>query len=222
MIRSIKLVVLPLFLILFSTYSPNYVSNNKSIIFGLENIKLEGLKVLNEKDLTIKLEPLKGLSLFRINQKMIKSHLKEFDFISSFTVKKIYPKTLKIKINEKKPIAVYIDKKNKFYVTIDDNFINYEEFEQYLDLPTIFGKEIKLDNFFKKIESISFPLEKIKSFHYFEIGRWDIILKNGKIIKLPTDNFIEKLQNFMSISKNERFEKYKIFDYRIKDQLILN
>ncbi len=222
MIRSIKLVVLPLFLILFSTYSPNYVSNNKSIIFGLENIKLEGLKVLNEKDLTIKLEPLKGLSLFRINQKMIKSHLKEFDFISSFTVKKIYPKTLKIKINEKKPIAVYIDKKNKFYVTIDDNFINYEEFEQYHDLPTIFGKEIKLDNFFKKIESISFPLEKIKSFHYFEIGRWDIILKNGKIIKLPTDNFIEKLQNFMSISKNERFEKYKIFDYRIKDQLILN
>ncbi len=222
MIRSIKLVVLPLFLILFSTYSPNYVSNNKSIIFGLENIKLEGLKVLNEKDLTIKLEPLKGLSLFRINQKMIKSRLKEFDFISSFTVKKIYPKTLKIKINEKKPIAVYIDKKNKFYVTIDDNFINYEEFEQYLDLPTIFGKEIKLDNFFKKIESISFPLEKIKSFHYFEIGRWDIILKNGKIIKLPTDNFIEKLQNFMSISKNERFEKYKIFDYRIKDQLILN
>jgi len=137
---------------------------------------------------------------------MIKSHLKEFDFISSFTVKKIYPKTLKIKINEKKPIAVYIDKKNKFYVTIDDNFINYEEFEQYHDLPTIFGKEIKLDNFFKKIESISFPLEKIKSFHYFEIGRWDIILKNGKIIKLPTDNFIEKLQNFMSISKNERFD----------------
>lgn len=222
MIRSIKLVVLPLFLILFSTYSPNYVSNNKSIIFGLENIKLEGLKVLNEKDLTIKLEPLKGLSLFRINQKMIKSHLKEFDFISSFTVKKIYPKTLKIKINEKKPIAVYIDKKNKFYVTIDDNFINYEEFEQYHDLPTIFGKEIKLDNFFKKIESISFPLEKIKSFHYFEIGRWDLILKNGRVIKLPTDDFIDKLENFMSISDNERFERYKIFDYRIKDQLILN
>ena len=37
---------------------------------------------------------------------MIQSKLKEFDFISSFTVRKIYPKTLKIKITEKKPIAI--------------------------------------------------------------------------------------------------------------------
>ena len=222
MIRPIKLIILLLFFILFSTYSPNYNSENKSIIFGLEKIKLEGLKILNEKDLEIKLKSLKGRSLFRIDQKMIQSKLKEFDFISSFTVKKIYPKTLKIKITEKKPIAIYIDKKYKFYVTINDNFINFVEIKEYKNLPTIFGKDIKLDNFFKKLEKINFPVEKIKSFHYFEIGRWDLILKNGRLIKLPTNDFIDKLENFMSISDNERFEKYELFDYRIKDQLILN
>ena len=50
MIRSKKLIILLLFFILFSTYSPNYKSNNKSIIFGLETIKLEGLRILNKKE----------------------------------------------------------------------------------------------------------------------------------------------------------------------------
>ena len=77
MIRSKKLIILLLFFILFSTYSPNYKSNNKSIIFGLETIKLEGLRILNKKDLEIKLGPLKGRSLFRIDQKMIQSKLEE-------------------------------------------------------------------------------------------------------------------------------------------------
>ena len=34
------------------------------------------------------------------------------DFIESFQMKKKYPNTLKIKINEKKPIAILINKKN--------------------------------------------------------------------------------------------------------------
>ena len=62
---------------------------------------------------------------------------------------------------------------------------------------------------------------KIKSFFYFEIGRWDILLKNKAIIKLPVKNFEISLKNFMDLNKKIGSEKYIIFDYRIKDQLIL-
>ena len=69
---------------------------------------------------------------------------------------------------------------------------------------------------------INFPIDKIKSFNYFNIGRWDIILKNKIIVKLPDKNYIKPLENFIVIMKNKDFDKYKIFDYRISNQLILN
>ena len=62
----------------------------------------------------------------------------------------------------------------------------------------------------------------IKSFYYFESGRWDIIMKNNKVIKLPIKNYLSSLENYMLSITNDKFENYKIFDYRIKDQLILN
>ena len=62
----------------------------------------------------------------------------------------------------------------------------------------------------------------IKSFHHFEIGRWDIVLNDEKVIKLPKENYVKMLQNFLLIRDNDNFDKYKIFDYRIKDQLILH
>ena len=68
----------------------------------------------------------------------------------------------------------------------------------------------------------NFKISEIKSFYYFEIGRWDIVLKNNKVIKLPVKNFNSSLKNYMELSEEINFEKYSIFDYRIKDQLILN
>ena len=50
----------------------------------------------------------------------------------------------------------------------------------------------------------------------------DIILSNSKIIKLPVENFDESLSNYKSLRDSLNFDKYTIFDYRIKDQLILN
>ena len=46
-------------------------------------------------------------------------------------------------------------------------------------------------------------------------------MRNKKILKLPKKDYTEDLINFMSIKDKTNFEKYKIFDYRLKDQLIL-
>ncbi len=45
---------------------------------------------------------------------------------------------------------------------------------------------------------------------------------DDKIVKLPIKNYLESLKNFMNTKNNMNFNNYKIFDYRIKDQLIIN
>ena len=85
-----------------------------------------------------------------------------------------------------------------------------------------FVSSFKVNNLYIQLKKINIPINTIKSFHYFEIDRWDITLKNDKLIRLPKDNYVEILKNFISIKNDSKFKKYKTFDYRIKDQLILN
>ena len=47
-------------------------------------------------------------------------------------------------------------------------------------------------------------------------------MNDEKVIKLPIKNHTKSLKNFMISTNNNNLDKYKIFDYRIKNQLILN
>ena len=86
----------------------------------------------------------------------------------------------------------------------------------------MFGNGLEFYSFYKDLEYSDFPIDKIKSFYYFDSGRWDLLLRNGKTIKLPIKEYIFSLKNFINTINDSNFDKYKIFDYRIKDQLILN
>ena len=56
----------------------------------------------------------------------------------------------------------------------------------------------------------------------FALNNNEYLSTNNKItIKLPTKNYIKGLKNFMDLSKDNNFDKYKVFDYRINNQLIL-
>ncbi len=208
--------------LLLSTYSPTYKQNNLNIIFPIKNIKIKNSEILDSKKIINELEVIKGKNLLFVDQKLIKSAMEKFDFISSFNVKKIYPDTIKVVIFEKKPVAIYIQKKKKFYISEKGDLIKYLDLVNYNDLPLLFGEKKDFNIFFRDLKNINFPIYDIESFHYFEIGRWDIALKDERIVKLPRSNYIDMLENFILIKNDKSFEKYKIFDYRIKDQLILN
>ena len=45
---------------------------------------------------------------------------------------------------------------------------------------------------------------------------------DDKVIKLPINDYLTSLKKFYGVEKNKNLKNYKIFDYRIKDQLILN
>tara|TARA_B100000575_G_C22976416_1_gene563479 strand:- start:410 stop:553 length:144 start_codon:yes stop_codon:yes gene_type:complete len=44
---------------------------------------------------------------------------------------------------------------------------------------------------------------------------------NNKTIKLPIKNYEKSLKNFLRINEMDDFTKFKVFDYRINEQLIL-
>ena len=74
---------------------------------------------------------------------------------------------------------------------------------------------------YENLKEINFPLDNIQKFYLFETKRWDLLTQDNQLIKLPTNNYVKSLKNFMDLKDQDNFTKYKIFDYRINDQLIL-
>ena len=216
-----SLLGLIIFFILLTTYTPkfNFIINSNLYI---QKIKVENNSIIKADEIKKKLNFLYKENLFFLNIKDIEENLKSETFIESFSIKKIYPSTLKLIIVEKMPIAVLQNKKKKFYISDKGDLMNFINIEIYNDLPTVFGNGENFYSLYQDLQNIEFPLEMIKSFYFFESGRWDLIMHDGRVLKLPINNYLFSLKNFMLSKDNSNFNNYKIFDYRIKDQLILN
>jgi cell division septal protein FtsQ len=214
-----RLVIALALLALLSTYKPQRLFSLSN--FNLEKIIIENNNIIKDKNIKKKLTFLYDKNLIFLNNNDIVITLKEIDFIESFEIKKIYPNKLKIKIFEKNPIAILQNKKKKFYVSENIDLINYKFIQDYKNLPIVFGDIDNFEIFFKNLKKINFPLELIKKYYFYESKRWDMEIEDKIIIKLPPKNYTKSLENFMNLRSNNNFDKYKVFDYRINNQLIL-
>ena len=214
-----RLLISLLLLVLLSTYTPQ--KSFLSTRFNIEEIKIENNLILKEADIKKELNFLYQTNLIFLKTSEIENRLKQIDFIESFEVKKIYPKKLRIKIYEKKPIAILQYKKDKFYISENINLINFIILENYRNLPVVFGKKENFEDLYINLKKINFPLDLIKKYYFYESNRWDLEIYQKKIIKLPTKNYIQSLEKFINFKNKNNLDKYEVFDYRINNQLIL-
>jgi len=214
-----KTAIAILFLIVLTTYNPrNKISITK---FNLKEIKIENNFLLEEKDLKRSLISLYDKNLIFLKNSEIKEILMNNSFIDSYNLKKKYPDTLKIKIFEKKPIAIILNKKKKFYLSDKIELIDFKNLPYYENLPHIYGNVNNFKVFYKDLKKINFPFDQVKKYILLETNRWDLETLDGKTVKLPVENYILSLKNFLIIKKEDNFKNYKVFDYRIVNQLIL-
>ena len=214
-----RLTIATLLFILLTT-----ITSQKKIFidnFNLRKIEIENNFLLKDNDIKKSLKSIYNKNLLTLNYKEIEQVLTQNSFIDSFDVKKKYPETLKIKVFERKPIAILLNKKKKFYLSEKIDLIEFKDLEDYKNLPYVFGDKDKFQSLYQDLERINFPFNLIKNYIYFESSRWDLKTINKKTIKLPEKNYIKSLQNYLIIYNKDSFAKYTTFDYRIEDQLVL-
>ena len=189
--------------------------------FNIKEIKIENNLLLETEDIIKSLKPIYNKNLVNLNYREIEEKLSKQTFIESFNIKKKYPNTLQIKIVEKKPIAILQNKKKKYFLSEKLDLIEFNNSKKYQNLPFILGEEKKFKIFYNNLNEINFPLEIINKYTLYESNRWDIETINQKVIKLPTNNYVKSLKNYLNLRTKKNFENYKVFDYRIENQLIL-
>ena len=189
--------------------------------FNLKVIEVENNFLLNNEDVKKLLSPFYETNLFFLDYREIEKELKKNSFIESFKIKKKYPDALKVKIYEKKPIAILFNKKKKFYLSEKIDLIEFSSYQRHENLPYVFGSQKEFKIFYNNLKKINFPLNLIKKYTLFQSSRWDLETVNNNLIKLPSSNYLKSLDNYLYLINKNNFQKYKVFDYRIKNQLIL-
>ena len=160
---------------------------------------------------------------YQTKKKLI-NQIYNLDFVRDIKIKKIYPNKIIVTINEYKPLGIYLDNQEKYILLENDKAVKSSN-DKFSYLPFVYGKNASknFSLFYSILEESNFQTDIVDNFKYHEINRWDILLKNGKLVKLPSerDKSIESLKKFLLIYQKEKFKKFKVFDFRVKNQLIM-
>ena len=199
--------------------SINNYSLTKFINFKIKHIYITGFEIDETLDLRNNIFNLNLKNIFFLDKKFLVEELNKNNLIENFYVYKNYPSTLKLVIKKTKFVAKIKKQNDIFLVGTNAKLVPLNN--SNLELPFIYGepKISEILYFLKIIENSNLKIEEVDSLYYFKSGRWDIKTKNNILIKLPINDYLEKLKYLPLIIINKNFDQ-KILDYRIQNQII--
>ena len=218
--KSKKIFIYIILFLLIGTLNHKDLNNiylKKSI-----EINVSGLDDKNNFAIKNSLDFLNLSSLFFLKKHKINEIISTNKLVERYSITKVYPSTLNIKINQTKFLAqTQINNKN-FLLGSNGRLIKINNLKK--DLPFIYGN-FNNQNFFQlktAIDQTEFEYTDIKNLFFYKSGRWDIETNDGLIIKLPQNEIKDSLQIFLNFyAQIESKEIYEI-DLRQKNQIIIN
>lgn len=221
-----RIVLLLALFIFLTTYTPsglNVFPKKTNLFFEIQNIEIVNNHIINKEEIDKKLANIYGKNILFIKRNDLEKPLKSIDFLEKIEVKKKYPNTVIIKVYETKPIAIIFKKSKKYLLDSSSNLITFKESMFIDDFPSVFGEgaEKNFVNFFNKLENNNFPKQRVKNYYYFKIGRWDIQLLDGRIIKFSSNKTTKAIRQSIELLNRKDFKNYNIIDLRIQGKVVV-
>ena len=213
-----KIIIYLIFLFLLSTTSNKSLEFHQNYSAKIDKIEVSGLSNSDNSQIRSKLEKLLNTSIFFINKDKIDKIISEYNLVELYSVKKIYPKKIEIKIEQTKFIA-RISGSKQVLIGSNGKLIKREINEK---LPFLFGK-LDSKNFleFKKIiDNSAFRFNDLKSVSFYPSKRWDIVTSENILINLPQDNLLQSLNLAYKLIIDDYFKKIRIIDLRVKNHVV--
>ena len=217
--RKNKIIIYLLFLFILSTTSAKLINDQNKLSSSISKINITGLSERKNLEILNNLNNILYKSIFVISKDEIKKILEKHNIIQEFSIKKIYPSTLKIEIKPTKFIA-RVSNNGQYLVGANGKLIEDRNNSELL--PYIFG-EFNSQHFlsFKQnIEKSIFSFSNLKTLYFFPSGRWDILTDNDILIMLPQEHLVTSLNLSKKLIDNDNFKDNKFIDLRVTNHLV--
>ena len=205
-----------IFLILSSIHNSNFKHNN---FFIVKKIEIVGLNKADNLLFENKLTNLIGSNIFTINREWFR-FINSVNLINRYNVKKIYPNQIKVYLEPAVAISIVRYLNELFILGNNGKIIELENLPK--NVPEVNGTN-NIKKVFQTTEIINksnLNIKNIKKIIFFPSGRIDVVFKNKKKIRFPTNLDIDNLNFRLRLIEDEEFNKSKIIDLRIPNKII--
>ena len=197
--------------------------------FSVKEIIVSGNYHLDEDDIVKSMNIKKGKPLLDIRSADINERLRENPWIKRVALKKQFPGTLLIKVEEAAPRALLSIKKKLYIIDDDGNILERIKGESISFLPVIKGINLEnkkgMDEALKLIASLS-EMNILGSRDSVEIGTESyglFVNMDGEFIKVGYGDYSEKFERWIELEPEirKRGVPIKYIDLRFKDSVIV-
>ncbi len=165
-------------------------ASTTAIGFAIEDVKVSGNNETSEIDILERLGLDGTTSLVALDVNEARKQLIELPWVEDASVRKVYPGTIEIALNERDAFAIWqhgtdlslIEKNGSVIAPLRDN--------KFSTLPLFVGRDAETAAAAFADEFDSWPEIKARVKAYIRVAgrRWDLRLDNGIVVKLPEHN----------------------------------
>ena len=193
----------------------------------LKQIKIEGHRFVSKEQILAAtgLDSRKHYSLLRLSGDELKERVENIEFIKNVVVEKQFPDTILLRITEREPIALWQNNGAIKLLDSEGAVLSVPKTGTFAGLPVVVGEDavFHAKALFEFLISEPVLFEKVQAMSLIHGRRWDILLKNRIVIKLPETKPERAWATLARLDQqNQLLEKQiKSIDLRLPDKLYI-
>jgi cell division protein FtsQ len=192
--------------------------------FAIDQVRISGYQETSEIDILERLGLDGWTSTIGFDAEAARQRIAGLPWVEAAAVRKIYPDTLMIHVEERKPFAVWQHGSELSVVERSGRVIvPYAGGHQALPLIIGLGAPEAAPAFIEKIRSHPELASRVKGYIRVAERRWDLRLENGVTVKLPEVGEDRALDRLMAMDRDSGLLSRDIaaVDMRIDDRLVV-
>jgi cell division protein FtsQ len=190
--------------------------------FAIEDVKVSG----NDQTSEIEILQLLGLdgttSLVALDVDAARKKIATLPWVQNVEVRKVYPKTVEVKLQERKAYAIWQHGSELSLIEKDGSVIAPLRDNKFAALPLFVGRNAETAAASVVDQFSAWPdiSSRIKAFVRVAGRRWDVYLDNGIVVKLPEDNVQQAMSLLSKMNKQNDLLQRDIasVDLRLEDR----
>ena len=194
--------------------------------FRVKNIFVEGRQYSDPDILLALINIGEGDPIFMFNPKEAKGQVEKIGWVKSALVERRLPDTIYVKLEERTPLALWQNGGDLSLIDSDGELLTQSNLEKFKDFLMIKGAGAP-----KKAVALIAMLDieaELKALvdraELVDKRRWNLYLRDGKLIKLPEDNTALAMRNIMLSHHQDNIlnkEMVTVIDARYQGRLIV-
>ena len=183
--------------------------------FKIKNVLISGTHNLSQDYLRNIINTQNHINILNVNLNTIYNKIIQNSWVEETYVERILPDTIKIKVLEKKPIAIWQNQNGNKLITVNGDVIYHANINKFKNsFPIIKGEKSKenISSILKILETNKNFAKNIWSLTFINQRRWDLHFNQGLIVRLPSQDIIKAWQKIIKLQTN-----YNILNLRLTE-----